>query len=194
MTSKQKNKGNKLERELRDHLNSIFNTEEFARTPNSGAIMGKSNYQKNQGLEDQTKVTLGSDIICPEWFRFCVECKHYKDVPNYSTLIKKDEKNIDKWLAEVSFDARNLNLTPMLVFKTDRKGKHFAIPRVGFEQLLTYNCSHVVFYRRFAIIGEEQFIQIADAINANNNDEQTFTQINQWLNSDPYIDDLIDSF
>ena len=80
MPSKSKTKGNKFENDTVKLLNEIYNTEEFSRTPNSGAMMGRSNWGKNQGLAENVKRTLGADIIVPDDFKFAVECKHYKEV------------------------------------------------------------------------------------------------------------------
>ncbi|KKL99244.1 hypothetical protein LCGC14_1816430, partial [marine sediment metagenome] len=44
-------------------FNRLYETEEFSRTPNSGAMMGRSNWGRKQGLSENVKRTLGSDII-----------------------------------------------------------------------------------------------------------------------------------
>ncbi len=154
MPSKSKSKGNALERDVRDILNNVYGTEEFARTPNSGAIMGLSNYERNQGLSESTKATLGSDLICPDWFKFAVECKSYADKPNYAAIIKGPDTDLDCWLGEACFDARNLGLNPMLVFKTNRKGIHVAIPSMMWSQL---ELEFYLMYRHFLIISMDTF-------------------------------------
>ena len=128
MPSKSKTKGNKFENDMVKLLNEVYSTEEFSRTPNSGAIMGRSNWGRKQGLSENVKRTLGSDLIVPDNFKFAVECKHYADTPNYSQIIKGPDATLDHWLAEVLYDAINLDLWPLLFFKTNRKGVHFAIP------------------------------------------------------------------
>lgn len=176
MTSKSKNKGNKLERDFRDELNKAFNCEEFARTPGSGALMGLSNARKNAGLEHITKQTLGSDLICPKWFKWSVECKNYADDPNYSKLIKDDDRVLNGWLGEALFDAETLNLSPMLVFRTNRKGTHVAIPSLF---PLPESITHYVKYDSFWILGLEAFITNINEFN-DYNEDNTIT-INDWV-------------
>ena len=159
MPSKSKNKGNKFERDVRDFLNEVYDTEEFSRTPNSGAIMGRTNWGKNQGLSEDVKRTLGSDIIVAENFRFAVECKHYADKPNYAAILKGPDTTLDHWLAETLFDAINLNLHPMLFFKTNRKGIHVALPGYFYPEI--QEAEYFLKYGAFLIIGIDIFKQYA---------------------------------
>ena len=162
MPSKSKTKGNKFERDIRDFLNNTYDTEEFSRTPNSGAIMGRSNWGKNQGLSEGVKRTLGSDIIVADDFHFAVECKHYADKPNYAAIIKGNDSALDHWLAEVVFDAINLDLHPMLFFKTNRKGTHVAVP--GYFITEIQKARHFLKYESFLILGIETFEELAKEI------------------------------
>lgn len=155
MPSKSKSKGNKFENDVVKILNKTFNTEEFSRTPNSGAMMGRSNWGKKQGLSEDVKRTLGSDLITPEWFKFSVECKHYKDSPNYSQIIQGPDSTLDHWLAECVFDAINLDLHPLLFFKTNRKGTFFALP---YYFLSSLDGDYLLRYRSFHISGIDHFI------------------------------------
>lgn len=151
MPSKSKTKGNKFENDMCKFFNCLYETEEFSRTPNSGAMMGRSNWAKKQGLSENVKRTLGSDIIVPDWFRFSVECKHYVDTPTYEALIKEPgDKMLDHWLGEALFDAGNLSLHPMLVFKTNHKGTHVVLPSYFLE---TLNPNYYVKYGAFVIVG-----------------------------------------
>ena len=163
MPSKSKAKGNKFERDIRDFLNRVYETEEFSRTPNSGAIMGRTNWGKNEGLAEGVKRTLGSDIIVAEDFRFAVECKHYADSPNYAAIVKGPDSSLDRWLGETLFDAGNLSLHPMLFFKTNRKGTHAAIPNYFLDVI---NPDYYLKYGAFVIIGIDDFEKYADAIKA----------------------------
>lgn len=166
MPSPSKNKGNKFENDMCKVFNRIYETEEFARTPNSGAIMGRTNWGRKQGLAEDVKRTLGSDIIVPDWFKFAVECKHYKDSPSYDKLIKAPgDKTLDGWLGEAMYDAINLNLHPMLVFKTNNKGVHVVLPSYFRSEL--DGLEFYAKYREFIIIGlaefEERSRKIAEA-------------------------------
>lgn len=159
MPSKSKTKGNKFENDVVKALNEAYNTTEFSRTPNSGAMMGRTNWGKNQGLAEGVKRTLGSDLIVPDDFKFSIECKHYGDAPNYSQIIKGPDSKLDHWLAECTFDADNLDLHPLLVFKTNRKGTYFALPDYFLLPL-----THMLLYGPFQITGFETFIQCANDI------------------------------
>lgn len=187
MTSKSKNKGNTLEREIRDFLNKIYNSEEFARTPSSGAIMGLGNSKRNAGLEQSTQRTLGSDLICPDWFPFSVECKSYADKPNYSTIIKSNDSTLDSWLGETCFDSINLGLIPILFFKTTRKGTHCALPSIFLPKMS--NIKYYSIYEDFIIMGLEQF-------EANKTEIQQFAIDNlqdlfDWIISSNHVTELL---
>jgi hypothetical protein len=138
MPSRSKTKGNKFENDIVKCFNELHETEEFRRTPNSGAMMGRSNAAKFAGLSENVQRTLSSDIITPEWYPFAIECKHYGDKPNYAAIIKENDTTLDRWLGEAIFDAINQNLHPMLCFKTDRKGTHVVIPRYWMEPYLAW--------------------------------------------------------
>lgn len=155
MTSKSKAKGNRFEYEIRDLLNKIYDTAEFARTPGSGAIMGRGNFAKRQGLSEDVQNTLGSDLICPAWFPYSVEAKNYGDSPVYHTIISGDDAKLTHWLGEACFDAKNLNKIPLLFFKTTRKGAFAAFPSLLAADLpLRYSLNH----NEFTIIGIEHFV------------------------------------
>ena len=186
MPSKSKNKGNTLEREMRDILNAAYDTEEFARTPSSGAIMGLSNYQKNQGLSESTKTVLGSDLICPDWFPFSVECKWYADTPNYATIIKGSDTDLDGWLAEACFDALNLNLHPLLFFKTNRKGVHAALPGFFWPHIRT-NC--MLRYFDFVIVGIDDFIENCESIRDEGQTNIRMTK--EWLDKSEWVNQIV---
>lgn len=182
MASKSGEKGKRLEREVKDFLNKTYDTEEFSRTPGSGALMGQSNFQRNIGMEDATKQVLGSDLICPTWFKFSIECKNYADSPNYSTIIKSSDKKLDYWLAETLFDSINLKLSPMLFFRTSRKGTHVAYPSQFFPHIrpkyhTNYDC--------FTIMGQDDFAQYAEQWKEDN--EVNFEAIQTWLQTSPEV-------
>jgi len=164
MPSKSKTKGNKFENDVVKLFNEMFNTQEFRRTPNSGAMMGRSNASKFSGLSEDVKRTLSSDIITPEWFPFAIECKHYGDKPNYAAIIKEHDTKLDHWIAEAVFDAYNQNLWPMLCFKTDRKGAHVVVPSC----LLTLSPWTPSFYTQyddlFVIVGMDIWCETSPVI------------------------------
>lgn len=161
MPSKSKTKGNKFENDIVKTFNAIHETEEFRRTPNSGAMMGRSNASKFAGLSEDVKRTLSSDIITPDWYPFAIECKHYGDKPNYSTIIKGNDSTLDHWLGEALFDAQQQDLWPMLCFKTDRKGAHVVIPKIWMELTNWSPSFHCVYHDIFVIVGLDEWCHAA---------------------------------
>jgi hypothetical protein len=132
MTSKSKSKGNRFEHEVAAHFNTVYETKAFARTPSSGAMVGQSNFAKRQGLEDHVINTLSSDLIVPQWFKYCVECKNYKEPPDFNTVLASGSTLLDGWLEEALRDATNTNTLPILCWKVPRRGWFYSLP----EQLI----------------------------------------------------------
>ncbi len=149
MASKSKNKGSRFEYAIRDMFNKVFDSKEFARTPGSGAIMGRSNFAKRSGLSDAAKDTLSADLICPSWFPYSIEAKNYADKPSYTAMLSNSDSTLDGWLAEALFDAINFNKIPMLFFNTTRKGSYVAVPELIGRQLEVDNYMR---YREFMIV------------------------------------------
>ena len=118
MASKSKAKGSRFEYTIRDMLNRVYNSKEFARTPGSGSIMGRSNFAKREGMSSAAKDTLSADLICPSWFPYSIEAKNYADKPTYSTIIHSYDATLDGWLGEALFDAKNFEKIPLLFFST----------------------------------------------------------------------------
>lgn len=158
MPSKSKTKGSTFERWVAEQLNDLYQTTEFCRVPGSGSFMGRSNFQKKEGLKDAARETLTSDIMTPSNFKFTVECKHYADAPKYHHLLDGPSSELDVWLSEVELDASNLKKMPMLIFKTTRKGAYVAIPRSSCTNLNLIEYYSV--YRNYIIMSFENFKKI----------------------------------
>lgn len=157
MPSKSKTKGNAFERDVSKFLNRVYNTDGFTKTMGSGAFVGKGNWAKRSGLDQNIKVALAGDIITPTWFPFSIECKHYSDTPNYATIIKGPDVTLDSWLGKSIHDAINTQLIPLVFFKTDYKGAHVALPREFAPLLEKMNIRYFLTYRCFVIVGIDQF-------------------------------------
>lgn len=182
MPSKSKSKGNRFENEIVKLFNSVHQTEEFRRTPNSGAMMGRSNAVKYAGLDESVQRTLGSDIITPSWYPFAIECKSYASSPNYSAIFSGHDTKLDHWLGEALFDARTFKQHPMLCFKTTRKGTFVAVPKymveLGWEPpfYLTYNSI-------FMISGIDRWLSTAATV-CNNMDKAADLHKNRMYKSE----------
>lgn len=158
--AKSKRKGSAFENEIAKFLNGIHSTEEFARTPGSGAWMGRSNSFKRSGVAAAAQETLRGDLITPSSFPFIIECKSYADSPSYNGIIKGPDKHLDKWLLEVEFDADQANCIPMLWFKTSRKGTFVAFPKsslVDYFSNISDAFEYVLHYRNYVIIHQDTY-------------------------------------
>jgi hypothetical protein len=158
--AKSKRKGSAFENEIAKFLNGIHDTEEFARTPGSGAWMGRSNSFKRSGVAAAAQETLRGDLITPSSFPFIIECKSYADAPSYNGIIKGPDKLLDKWLSEVEFDAEQAGCLPMLWFKTSRKGTFVALPKASlvahFPDLVN-TFEYALCYRNYMIVSQENY-------------------------------------
>lgn len=188
MASKSKNKGSRFEYAVRDMFNKVFQTKEFARTPGSGAIMGRTNFAKRSGMSDEAKDTLSADLICPKWFPYSIEAKNYADKPSYTAMLSNSDATMDGWLAEALFDAINFNKIPMLFFNTTRKGSYVAIPFVVGSQLIVNNYMK---YREFMIVPmatiEENALLLRDI------SSQVLFPVVQWMSESESVKGLLDA-
>jgi hypothetical protein len=187
MANRSNTKGGELERDIAKRFNTYYETDEFARTPRSGALMGLSNFAKRKGLNADVRKTLGSDLIVPDWFKYSVECKWYKDSPNHAAMIAGNESSLELWLGEACYDSINFELQPMLIFKTNNKGIFYAIPK----HLHTFNHTHFLTYKDFVVLGFDSFEQHKDIIKQNGEDmlDTTF----EWLDTSPVVQELLDN-
>lgn len=158
MPSKSASKGKRLEYEIVDKLNAIFQSTEFARVPNSGGYMGGRNFAKKQGIAEHARQALASDLIVPTWFKFSVECKNYADDPKYHKIIWTTDTTLEMWLAQAETDATNKGVYPMLVFRTTRKGTYVALPRELFQDI---HMDYYLNYKNYYIIGWDVYESLA---------------------------------
>ena len=158
MASKSKTKGSTFERDVAKMFNEIYNTNEFSRTFGSGAFVGKSNWNKRQGLSDEVKTALAGDIITPKWFPLSIECKNYEDTPAYHNLITEEgDSTMDMWLGKSIFDGINTNMIPCVIFKTTRKGVFVTLP-IHIMDYITLDCNYLR-YKCFVVVSLDNFKQ-----------------------------------
>ena len=161
--SASKNKGSKFEREVAELLNKTYDTQAFRRTTGSGAIFGRSNHVRAEGVEESTVLALSSDIVCPSWFHYSIEVKHYKDKPNLATIIKSNDSILDGFLKEVELDTINAGRVPMLLFKINRQGIHIAVPKKLFVSEISH-LSHCLIYNDYVIFGSDFLPEMKDSL------------------------------
>lgn len=102
-----KKKGNRGELELCKVLTKRFEPREFTRTIGSGNRWSQVKYVKKDFL---------GDIVCPDGFRFVVECKHGYDIDLHFLMDRKN-KQLDDFLKQAGDDSRRSGLPTILCWK-----------------------------------------------------------------------------
>jgi hypothetical protein len=123
-------KGNAFERQIAKILNDRFNTTEFSRSPGSGA------FATTHSLPEHLKIY--GDLITPEKFKFCIECKKgYNNLNLYSLYNYSSE--FWKFIEQSEKDAEKCSKLPMVIFKQDRQPVLAIIPKaIAFEENIKY--------------------------------------------------------
>ena len=105
-------KGNTFERQVAKLLNDRFKTTEFSRSPGSGA------FATTHTLPDHLKIY--GDLITPNKFKFCIECKKGYNNQNLYSLYNYSSE-IWKFIEQSEKDSAKCGLIPMVIFKQDRQ-------------------------------------------------------------------------
>jgi hypothetical protein len=112
-------KGNTFERGICKLLNERFNTTEFSRSPGSGA------FATTHSLPEHLKIY--GDLITPENFKFCIECKKgYNHLNLYSLYNYSSE--FWKFIEQCEKDSKKCKRIPLVIFKQDRQPTLAIIP------------------------------------------------------------------
>ena len=112
-------KGSTFERKISQTLNDRFNTSEFSRSPGSGA------FATTHTLPEHLKIY--GDLITPENFKYCIECKKGYNKENLYSLYNYSS---DFWgfLEQCEKDSGKCDKIPMVIFKQDRQPTLAIIP------------------------------------------------------------------
>ena len=112
-------KGSTFERQIANTLNDRFNTSEFSRSPGSGA------FATTHSLPDYLKIY--GDLITPENFKYCIECKKGYNKENLYSLYNYSS---DFWgfLDQCLKDSDKCDKIPMVIFKQDRQPTLAIVP------------------------------------------------------------------
>jgi len=120
-------KGHGFERQVAKLLNDRLDTTEFSRTPGSGA------FATTHTLPDHLKIY--GDLITPEKFRYCIECKKgYNNINLYSLYNNSSE--IWDFLDQSRKDSQKCQKIPMMLLKQDRKAILAFIPTHKAEEII----------------------------------------------------------
>ena len=115
-----KSKGSSFERKIANLLSARFEPftgikQSFRRNADSGSYFGGSN-QRRKETHDLDHANFG-DLICPNNFKFSIECKFYKTGPTFSSIVKGKIAQWDEWILQAKQDAANSNKEMMLIIK-----------------------------------------------------------------------------
>ena len=112
-------KGNTFERQVAKLLNDRFKTTEFSRSPGSGA------FATTHSLPDHLKIY--GDLITPEKFKFCIECKKGYNNQNLYSLYNYSS-DIWKFIEQCEKDSEKCSRIPLVIFKQDRQPTLAIVP------------------------------------------------------------------
>lgn len=149
-------KGKNFERFIAKDLTKRFN-EKFLRVPCSGGLLGgQIRYFTNRLLEQNTKNILVGDIICPSWFPFVIELKHYKNEPKLYNLLNSSSSVFDKWVEQAKKEAQQTtNKKWLLIFKiTEIKKNIFCAFN---KNIISESLSSYLIYKDVGICTYENF-------------------------------------
>ena len=113
-------KGSTFERQIAKVLNDRFDTTEFSRSPGSGA------FATTHSLPDHLKIY--GDLITPQKFKFCIECKKGYNNQNLYSLYNYSSDTW-KFIEQCEKDSQKCSRVPMVIFKQDRQPTLAIIPQ-----------------------------------------------------------------
>ena len=107
-----KAKGNRYENQVAKRLNKMFETDEFQRTPGSGA------FATTHKLPEHLQVA--GDLITPINFRFIIECKHGYSVDFHDSF--KAKSTIISFIIQAEKEVKSKpNKDFLILYKKDYK-------------------------------------------------------------------------
>lgn len=115
-----KSKGSTFERKIANLLSDRFKDylkieKGFRRNLDSGSYFGGSNMFRVE--QHNMEHAIFGDIMCPNNFKFSIECKHYKTAPSFQSIINKQVPQWDNWIAQAEQDAINAHKSLLLIIK-----------------------------------------------------------------------------
>ena len=105
-------KGNRFENKIAKMLNERFNTEEFCRSPGSGA------FATTHKLPEYLKIY--GDLITPEKFKFIIECKKGYNEEQISELLNPKSITL-KMIAQAHRDSQKSSRKFLLIIGQNRR-------------------------------------------------------------------------
>ena len=153
MSSANKNKGKRGEREIADHLTKVFGLN-FERVPNSGAFIGGKNAFRRQQLTKTQNLLADGDLIVPdELNQFSFEIKTYKEFSFAG--IYSNNKLLNDWIKQASSTNKGVWF---LIFKINHVGA-FVVYDQLMEKFLKNSGCFSIYQGRYIITGMTGFFE-----------------------------------
>ena len=165
MANASKNKGKSFERELAQHLTTVFG-ENCQRVPNSGAFTGGFNFHRAATMTAEQQLLAAGDLIVPKSLDlFTFECKWYKEI-GWHKLMQGNEILVDSWISQARESIRGKRDGKgiwFLVFKVNRQGTFVVYDQQHlttiFSEYAVRSCDCRCFYKGVAIESMDGFFE-----------------------------------
>ena len=147
-------KGKRGERNLAKILKARFGFE-FSRTTGSGNRWGQVIY-----LPMHAQKVFSGDLVCPENFKFVVECKDGYEEIDLHAAFDDGLKQIDKWIKQVLDEADRCKRQPIIVWKKDYK------PWLAFirdKDISETEFQYLMRYKNWRILSLAQLLKLPDS-------------------------------
>jgi hypothetical protein len=149
-----KKKGNRVELQLTKLLTDRFKLN-FSRTVSSGARWSQAK------LSEEAKNIFSGDLVVCKGFKFVIECKGGYDSIDLNTLFIDGNKDLDKFLEQVTNDSDRCNRKPMVCWKKTRK------PWLAFihsSELTEHKnmFNYILYYNNWSIVSLDILLQLND--------------------------------
>jgi Holliday junction resolvase len=147
-----KKKGNRVELELSKILNRRFGTG-FSRSVGSG-----NRWSQVNNLPQHAKDVFSGDLVVPENFKFVLESKGGYEGIDLNSAFVKGCTELDKFLNQVSKDAKRCGRKPMLCWKKNRKPWFCVVLTTD----LPYEFRYKMIYGKWSIVALEEILKLED--------------------------------
>lgn len=148
-----KAKGNRTERNLGKVLKDRFGFE-FTRTLGSGNRWGQVFF-----LPSHAQQTFSGDLVCPENFRFVIECKGgYSEIDLHASF-KSGLKEIDEWMEQAEDEAKRCGREPLICWKKNYKPWLAFVKGFEFDHPQFPFCMH---YKEWLILPLKELLKYED--------------------------------
>ena len=150
MPNASKQKGNRWEREVAEHLTQVFGLN-FCRVPNSGAFIGGKNEVRKQFLSENQILLATGDIIVPDELKhISLECKSYKEF-SFQSLFTSN-KLLNSWIDQAKTSGKKW----FLLFKISRAGGYVVFHS---KQKWSVAGRNILYYGSYTICSIDGFFE-----------------------------------